>query len=276
MFLVVEEAHNFCPEREVVATSKIIRTLVAEGRKFGFGVGIISQRPARVDKNVLSQCNTQIILRVKNPNDLKAISYAEGITKQAEEEIKNLPSGTALVLGCEIPLFVDIRTRKSTHGGETQSLMEEKKTTKEEVKRHFKISGKYREIDKADAKFIFVPCYEIKIKGKLFLFDAIKGNLSFRLNNKIENIRLKLSANEKKITGVLIEENCTKEELFKKINLSFNDFSHAIISLTEKGIVREENNVLIFCLKTMEYMPKDAFDKSGFGFESEFVGRLPV
>ncbi|RLG14312.1 MAG: ATPase [Candidatus Nanohalarchaeota archaeon] len=272
LFLVVEEAHNFCPEREVVPTSKIIRTLVAEGRKFGFGVGIISQRPARVDKNVLSQCNTQIILRVKNPNDLKAISYAEGITKQAEEEIKNLPSGTALVLGCEIPLFVDIRTRKSTHGGETQSLMENKKTTtKEDVKMHFKISSKYSAIDKADAKFIFVPCYEIRIKGKIFLFDAIKGNLSFRLNNKIENIRLMLSANEKKITGVLIEENCTKEELFKKINLSFNDFSHAIISLTEKGIVREENNMLLFCLKTIEPMPKDAFDRTGFGFESEFL-----
>ena len=271
LFLVIEEAHNFCPEREVVATSKIIRTLVAEGRKFGFGVGIVSQRPARVDKNVLSQCNTQIILRVKNPNDLKAISYAEGITKQAEEEIKNLPSGTALVLGCEIPLFVNIRIRKSAHGGETQTLTEEKQTTKEDVKKHFKISDKYRNIDKTEGKFIFVPCYEIKIKEKIFLFDAIKGNLSFKNNNRIENIKLKFSANEKKITGILIEENCTKEELFKKINLSFNEFSHAVISLTEKGIIREENNMLFFCLKTIKDIPKIVFNKNTYGLNSEFL-----
>ncbi|MCK5477162.1 MAG: ATP-binding protein [Candidatus Aenigmarchaeota archaeon] len=272
LFLVIEEAHNFCPEREVVSTSKIIRTLVSEGRKFGFGVGIVSQRPARVDKNVLSQCNTQIILRVKNPNDLKAISYAEGITKQAEAEIKNLASGTALVLGCEIPLFVNVRTRRTAHGGETQSLLEPKnKTTKEGIKKYFKISDKYKNTKRADAKCIFVPCYEIRINNNLFLFDAIKGNLLFKINDKIENVLLKLSADEKKITGVLIEDNCTKEELFKKINLSFSDFSHAIISLREKGIIREESNMILFCLKTIDEMQKEDFDKAEFGFDSEFL-----
>ncbi|MCK5177200.1 MAG: ATP-binding protein [Candidatus Aenigmarchaeota archaeon] len=272
LFLVIEEAHNFCPEREVFSTSKIIRTLVSEGRKFGFGVGIVSQRPARVDKNVLSQCNTQIILRVKNPNDLKAISYAEGITKQAELEIKNLASGTALVLGCEIPLFVNIRTRRTAHGGETQSLLEpEKTTTKEGIKKYVKIAEKYQTLKNTDAKFIFVPCYDIRINNKLFLFDAIKGNLLFKINNKMENVLLKLSADEKKITGVLIEDNCTKEELFKKINLSFNDFSHAIISLREKEIIREENNMILFCLKTIEEMQKEDFDKTKFMFDSEFL-----
>ncbi|MCK5039778.1 MAG: ATP-binding protein [Candidatus Aenigmarchaeota archaeon] len=269
--LIVEEAHNFCPEREVVSTSKIIRTLVAEGRKFGFGVGIVSQRPARVDKNVLSQCNTQVILRVKNPNDLKAISYAEGITKQAEEEIKSLASGTALVLGAEIPLFVNIRTRRTAHGGETQTLTETKKTTKENQITHFKISDKYLNVEDPGVKFIFVPCYELNITGNTYMFDAIRGNVLHREDNIIKDNPLKLSNHEKKITGNLIESNCTKEELFKKTNLSFSEFSHAVISLIEKKIIKEENNILFFCLNSMNQLPKEKFSKSDFKFEKEFL-----
>lgn len=64
--LVVEEAHNFCPERNVgnAVSGPVIRTVASEGRKFGMGLVIVSQRPAKIDKNVLSQCNTQVVLKV--------------------------------------------------------------------------------------------------------------------------------------------------------------------------------------------------------------------
>jgi len=81
---------------------------------------VISQRPARVDKNVISQCNTQIIMRVTNPNDLKALSKGlEGMTSELEEEIKRLPPGVAMLVSNEIerPITVNIRPRKSRHGG---------------------------------------------------------------------------------------------------------------------------------------------------------------
>jgi hypothetical protein len=74
-----------------------LRTIASEGRKFGLGLMVISQRPARIDKNVLSQCNTQIIMKVTNPNDLKAISKGlEGISSEVEEELKRLPPGVAM------------------------------------------------------------------------------------------------------------------------------------------------------------------------------------
>src|SRR5881275_3672792 len=96
MMLVVEEAHNFCPQVGQVASSKVFRTLASEGRKFGLGLVIITQRPAKVDKNVLSQCNTQLILKVTNPNDLKALaSSVEGLTSESEDEIQRLPVGVA-------------------------------------------------------------------------------------------------------------------------------------------------------------------------------------
>ncbi|MFB6216501.1 MAG: ATP-binding protein, partial [Candidatus Aenigmatarchaeota archaeon] len=88
--MVIEEAHNFAPEKgfEQALSNKILRKIASEGRKFGLGLGVISQRPARIDKNVLSQCNTQFILRVTNPNDLKAISKSfEGIGGRVDDQV---------------------------------------------------------------------------------------------------------------------------------------------------------------------------------------------
>ncbi len=120
--LVCEEAHNFCPERGVgnAISGPVIRTVAAEGRKFGMGLVIVSQRPAKIDKNVLSQCNTQLVLKVTNPNDVKAIvSSVEGITSKSSDEIQRLPIGTALIAGGGLtqPVFVRIRPRLTRHGG---------------------------------------------------------------------------------------------------------------------------------------------------------------
>ncbi|MCE8428060.1 MAG: ATP-binding protein [Candidatus Methanoperedens sp.] len=122
LMLVLEEAHNFCPEKGFGRTvsSDILRTIASEGRKFGLGLLVISQRPARVDKNILSQCNTQIIMKVTNPNDLQAISKGlEGISSDVVEDIKRISPGVAMIVSTYIerPILVDIRTRKSKHGG---------------------------------------------------------------------------------------------------------------------------------------------------------------
>lgn len=127
-FLVIEEAHNYCPERSYGETtsSKILRTIASEGRKFGLGLAVISQRPARIDKSVLSQCTTQIILKMTNPNDLKAvINSVEGITNESYQEIQNLSIGTALVTGVtDTPLFINVRPRKTMHGGHAVNMLE--------------------------------------------------------------------------------------------------------------------------------------------------------
>ena len=126
LMLVVEEAHNYAPQQGVAASTKILRIIASEGRKFGLGLMIISQRPAKIDKNILSQCNTQIILRVTNPNDLRAIGNSvENLTKGSLEEIQRLPVGVALVTGGSIsmPLFVEIRPRETKHGGESVRII---------------------------------------------------------------------------------------------------------------------------------------------------------
>jgi hypothetical protein len=120
LMLVMEEAHNFCPQIGVAKSTGILKTIAAEGRKFGLGLCVVSQRPAKVDKNILSQCHTQIILKVTNPNDLKAISQSiEGLTEGMVEEIRELAIGEALITGGAVaaPIVVKTRVRETKHGG---------------------------------------------------------------------------------------------------------------------------------------------------------------
>jgi hypothetical protein len=139
--IVIEEAHNFIPERGFgkAVSTHVLRTIASEGRKFGLGLLVISQRPARIDKNVISQCNTQIILRVTNPNDINAIKKGvEGLSADAVEEIKRLPPGTAMVVSPELerPVIVNIRVRRSKHSEAVNVIKRERKKTdkKERVK----------------------------------------------------------------------------------------------------------------------------------------------
>jgi hypothetical protein len=128
--LVVEEAHNYCPERGLgqAVSSSVLRTVASEGRKFGMGLCIVSQRPAKVEKNIISQCNTHIILKVTNPNDLKAIIQSvEGLTNQTYNEIQRLPVGVALISGAsiQIPIMTEIRTRETSHGGKSVTIFKD-------------------------------------------------------------------------------------------------------------------------------------------------------
>jgi DNA helicase HerA-like ATPase len=222
---IMEEAHNFCPERGFgeVASSGILRTIASEGRKFGLGLCIISQRPARVDKSVLSQCNTQIILKVTNPNDLKAITDSvEGVTPGMREEIRDLPIGVALIVGAsDQPLMIDIRIRKSQHGGEsiqigeTRPRSEEKylmfkpRVSEEDVMNDFK--------ELQEVKFAQYPLWMVKTQYKdketrLFV-DGVMGEVLFEKSgflqgstiNRTSGIRalLELPPSSRLIVGYL-------------------------------------------------------------------------
>jgi len=117
--LVIEEAHNFAREKaeasEAISRS-VIETIAREGRKFGASLCLISQRPVNLSTTALSQCNTHIILRVTNPNDLEHIQMSsEGIDSRVAKSIAGLKVGEAIIVGEAVnyPTFVKIRKRKS-------------------------------------------------------------------------------------------------------------------------------------------------------------------
>jgi len=72
ILLVCEEAHRYVPnkgEAQYEAAQEAIRRLAKEGRKYGIGLMLVSQRPSEVEATVLSQCNSWIVLRVTNDAD---------------------------------------------------------------------------------------------------------------------------------------------------------------------------------------------------------------
>ncbi len=72
VLLVCEEAHRYVPERgeaEYATAQSAIRRLAKEGRKYGLGLILVSQRPSEIDGTVLSQCSSWIVLRLTNSRD---------------------------------------------------------------------------------------------------------------------------------------------------------------------------------------------------------------
>ena len=72
VLLVCEEAHRYVPDRgeaQYEAAQEAIRRLAKEGRKYGIGLMLISQRPSEVEATVLSQCNSWLVLRITNDAD---------------------------------------------------------------------------------------------------------------------------------------------------------------------------------------------------------------
>lgn len=138
-FLLVEEAHNFIPEgmssSDAPARGPITR-IAREGRKFHASLGLVSQRPARLSQTVLSQCNTNIILRITNPYDLDRIKQgSEGITGDVMEQIPGLRVGEGVVVGEAVnyPAFVSIRERNTDEFDTGKDLEEAAKDFSEEA-----------------------------------------------------------------------------------------------------------------------------------------------
>jgi hypothetical protein len=120
VFALFEEAHRFAPDGDSQALS-IIRQVNSEGRKFGIGTGLISQRPSKLDETVLSQCGTQITMQIKNPSDQQAIrDSVESAGKAVLDELPGLTKGQAVISGDAVntPVLTKIRERHTEHDAE--------------------------------------------------------------------------------------------------------------------------------------------------------------
>lgn len=128
IFALFEEGHRFAPASGDAPSLGIMRTITSEGRKFGFGLGIISQRPSKIDQDVLSQCGTQISMKIRNPNDQDAIKRSvEAAGEDVLRELPGLTPGQAVVSGdaMNTPALIQIRRRNTSHGAESRPVVEE-------------------------------------------------------------------------------------------------------------------------------------------------------
>ncbi len=108
ILLVCEEAHAYIPrasESQFAGSRKSMERIAKEGRKYGVGIAVVSQRPHEVSETVLAQCGTFICLRITNPDDQ---AYVRSLVPESEGDLVSvlagLGRGEALVLGEAVPL----------------------------------------------------------------------------------------------------------------------------------------------------------------------------
>lgn len=76
LLVVMEEAHRYLGRENASVARDSVQRIVKEGRKFGIGAMIVSQRPSEIDDTILSQCGTFISLRLSNSADRSKVQAA--------------------------------------------------------------------------------------------------------------------------------------------------------------------------------------------------------
>ena len=100
LLVVMEEAHNYLGTNSNNRASSVVRRLVKEGRKYGIGAMIVSQRPSEIDPTILSQCGTTISLRLTNSNDKGIV--ANTVSDNLSGLVNMLPilkTGESIIVG---------------------------------------------------------------------------------------------------------------------------------------------------------------------------------
>lgn len=116
ILLICEEAHAYIPrasESQFAGSRKSMERIAKEGRKYGVGLAIVSQRPHEISETVLAQCGTFICLRITNPDDQ---GYVRRLVPESEGDLvtilAGLGRGEAIVLGEAVPLPTRLQFEK--------------------------------------------------------------------------------------------------------------------------------------------------------------------
>lgn len=132
VWIMIDEAHQFCGTGEPTAATEPLLTLVKEGREPGISVLMITQRPDKLHEDVLAQCDLIISHRLTSRSDIEALRsiMQTYVLEDIQELINSLPrsKGTAIVLddNSERLYSVAVRPRYSWHAGGSPIALKEK------------------------------------------------------------------------------------------------------------------------------------------------------
>ena len=114
LLVVIDEAHLFVPEGSETSAHRTLSMIAKEGRKYGIGLMLVTQRPSEVDSAVLSQCGSLLALRLTNSADRTKVAAAVpddlgGLV----EQLPSLRTGEGIFLGEVMPIPSRVRVRKA-------------------------------------------------------------------------------------------------------------------------------------------------------------------
>jgi len=134
LFVIIEEAHVFIPKGEHTDTKYWASKVAREGRKFGIGLGIVSQRPRNIDPNVLSQMGSLAIMKIIQDDDQQQIaSAAESLSKDLLTQLSSLNIGDAVLVGqwVNLPSIVHVdEVKGKVIGSDLDAVAEWSESTK--------------------------------------------------------------------------------------------------------------------------------------------------
>lgn len=125
LLIVLEEAHNYLRSGEQSISSRTVQRISKEGRKYGVGLLLVTQRPSELDETVLSQCGTIIALRMNNNKDRAYVSAAiQDELRSIVDLLPSLRTGEAIVSGegVKIPSRIQFYKISNTSKGTDPSV----------------------------------------------------------------------------------------------------------------------------------------------------------
>ena len=116
LLVVLDEAHRFVPEGGESSAHRSMSMIAKEGRKYGTGLMLVTQRPSEIDSSVLSQCGSLIALRMTNSLDRSKVSaVVPDDLGGLIEQLPSLRTGEGIFLGEVMPIPSRVRVRKARH-----------------------------------------------------------------------------------------------------------------------------------------------------------------
>jgi hypothetical protein len=124
IFVVIDEAHNLAPatptSESAKSVSECLVRIAMEGRKFGLFLVLVTQRPSRLNGNLLSQCDSLRLMKMSNPADIELVTERFGFVPEKEaERALGFKKGEMLLAGALVEQAVCARVtpRRTVEGG---------------------------------------------------------------------------------------------------------------------------------------------------------------
>lgn len=223
LHVIIDEAQHFCPQRIVSGDERLlgaVSDLTLMGRNYGIGVSLISQRPQKVNKDVLNQTECLFAFQMTGPHERKAIKEwiaDKGIHDANATVITKLPTGTAIVWSPQwLDFYGKVKVNKKRTADTSATPEPGKKVPK-------------RKLAKVDLKTISVAMAET--------IESVKQRDPKQLRKQLNAAKLQIENLKQESENRTVEIKETEIEVPVITSVQLDRLEHAIGRLHDMGNV---------------------------------------